>query len=163
MLTQQKLKELFIYCRYTGVFTRKITTSNRSKQYAIVGTTPNAIGYCRIGIENKRYYSHRLAFLYEHGYMPKEIDHINHNRSDNSIDNLREVSRLDNSKNTSFRRGVNTYATGVYKYSKNRWRAYITVDKNRINIGTYDNPEEALMARKEADKKYGFHKNHGNI
>ena len=56
-------------------------------------------GYKMGSILGKLYYAHRIVFLHYHGYMPKEIDHINHDRADNRITNLRETDRKTNMKN----------------------------------------------------------------
>ena len=91
-LTQKKLQELFNYPMKTGAFIwigkrRGIKTNN------IAGHL-NKNGYIHIMIDGKFYYAHRLAWLYVYGHFPKnQIDHINRNRSDNRISNLREVSQ----------------------------------------------------------------------
>lgn len=95
ILTQSKLHELFFYNADTGIFTNK---SNRfiGKQ---AGTLQKR-GYSTIGIDGKRYYAHRLAWLYKNGELPSnEIDHINGVKSDNRIDNLRLATRSQNASN----------------------------------------------------------------
>ena len=98
MITYERLKELLHYDPDSGIFVWNI-----GRPGASVGTVAGAIrhdGYVRIGVDNKRYLAHRLAWLYVHGYMPENsIDHINRNPLDNRICNLREVSHMCNMRN----------------------------------------------------------------
>jgi len=92
MITQEYLKSIITYNPDTGIFVRK---NGRIPKY--VGKN----GYMQISIQYKKYYLHRLAWLYMYGFMPeKEIDHINGNKSDNRICNLREATRTQNRHNT---------------------------------------------------------------
>jgi hypothetical protein len=102
-LTQSRLKELLIYDPDTGIFRRRIACG-----IAVAGSTPgniNAMGYLDISIGCKRYYAHRLAWLYVYGEWPSlEIDHINCDRLDNRISNLRDVTHHQNMNNLRFHR-----------------------------------------------------------
>jgi len=96
-LIQELLKKLFHYDPETGVFTRIAKFDNKNpdkiisvKPYTI--TSKNVEGYLRLTIKRKTYSQHRMAFLYMYGYIPSdEIEHINQNREDNRISNLRIV------------------------------------------------------------------------
>lgn len=59
----------------------------------------NSLGYHRVKIDGKQYFSHHLVFAIHHGRWPKETDHIDRNRLNNRIENLREVTRKENQKN----------------------------------------------------------------
>jgi len=103
MLTQSQLKEILTYNPDTGIFTWLVASNGRIRVGDIAGTTDN--GYVRIMIERTKYRAHRLAWLYVHGESPKEqIDHINHIRDDNRINNLRCVSCHENFKNMTMQK-----------------------------------------------------------
>ena len=99
-MTQIKLKEFVDYDPGNGVFTRKQLKVKCQVQPGDIIGTPDGLGYLRSSIDGKKYKLHRLAWLYVYGYFPENfIDHINRNRSDNRIENLREVSRQCNVRN----------------------------------------------------------------
>ena len=155
-LTQEHLKDKFRYDSATGLFTR---INNARK---VVGTM-NKAGYLVITIGYKRYMAHHLAWLYEYGYFPEvQIDHKDHNRSNNAIDNLREVTELENSKskrlykvNTSGHHGV------IWDKINNNWRARIGLNGKTINLGSFEDKGDAIAARVAAEHEYDFHENHG--
>ncbi len=112
----------------------------------------------------KSYKAHRLAWLYEYGEFPKyHIDHINHNRIDNRIANLREVSRIDNQRNQKKSATNKSGFTGVHWHKQaKKWLASITVNCKTIYLGLYEDKNEAICARLHANRLYKFHANHGN-
>lgn len=160
-MTIKELKKELDYDFKSGVFTWKNDKTTRVKAGDIAGTLKN--GYIRIRVGKKAYYAHRLAWLYVYGYVPKEhIDHINHNRADNRIKNLRVVSNNENHKNMKQYKNNSSGYVGVYWIkSAKRWRARINVDGNYINLGNFASFSDAVDARKNAEVLYGFHKNHG--
>ena len=94
----KRLQEILDYDQETGIFTWKINQCGARKKGQIAGTK-NKNGYIVIR-HKKLYYAHRLAWLYVHGIFPDSvIDHINRNKSDNRINNLRSVSHADNMYN----------------------------------------------------------------
>jgi len=120
-------------------------------------------GYRRIELLGKRYLSHRLAWAIHHGNWPADqIDHINGVRSDNRIDNLREASQTENSRNVRLTESNMSGVIGIYWNKINfRWRADIGVNNSTIHLGTFKDFDDAVAARKKAEAKYGFHPNHG--
>jgi len=139
------------YNPITGIFTRN------NKQLKAKSN-----GYISIYYQGKSIPAHRLAFLLMVGRLPTNIDHINHDRTDNRWCNLREVTRIQNQQNQS-RRVTNTSGVNGVSLIKSsgRWRATITVNGKWKSIGHFINKEDAIIARKEANIKYGFHLNHG--
>jgi len=122
----------------------------------------NSDGYLIIHIDKKAHLVHRVIWFYAHGYWPIEIDHINGARDDNRISNLREVSRKENRRNAGRNRNNRSGVTGVcWDTNRGRWLAYITVDRKQKHLGHFLTIEDAARARKLAQKKYGFHANHG--
>ena len=97
-LSQKYLREALHYDPDTGIFTWKVATASCVKVGAEAGCVKND-GYRAIGMGGKSYKAHRLAWLYVHGEWPKEqIDHINHIRTDNRMENLRPASGGENAK-----------------------------------------------------------------
>ena len=120
---------------------------------------------CRAGrLCGKTAYAHRVAFALYHGHWPKEqIDHINGDRSDNRIANLRDVSHKINHRNR--KRPINNSSghMGVNLHKRiGRWQAYVNVDGKRRHLGYFDTAELAAAARSRAlAATPGFHQNHG--
>lgn len=85
----------------------------------------------------------------------KEVDHKNRKRLDNRNSNLRIVTRVQNGENKGLLKSNKSGTTGVcWKKGKNRWRAYIWVNKKMIELGLYKNINDAIRVRKEAEEKY---------
>jgi hypothetical protein len=154
MLTQERLKEFLNYSPLTGVFTWA-----KSRPHCRIGDEAGTVcrnGYIKICLQYKSYLSHRLAWLYVHGTWPiGEIDHKNHKRSDNRINNLRDVSGTKNQENRiSAHKNNSTGYLGV-SMSKcgKRFRALIVVDKKQVRLGTYGTPQEAHLKYLEAKRK----------
>jgi hypothetical protein len=100
--------------------------------------------------------AHRIAWLLYYGKWPKDqIDHINGDKSDNRIVNLREATNSQNGKNLKLSINNKTGVTGVaFDRQTQKWRAYIRVNFKMINLGRYMDFEDAVIARKSAEKKY---------
>lgn len=141
MLTQQRLKDLLHYCEETGCFTRRVTKRSGS----VAGGLDDK-GYIRIRVDGKRYRSHRLAWMYTHGYWPaSELDHINGDRSDNRIANLREASRSENMRNQRVRSDNTSGHKGVYwSAHKSRWVAQIADNGKLIHLGYFTDIDGAI-------------------
>lgn len=92
-----------------------------------------------------------------------QIDHINHIRWDNRIENLRLVTHKSNGRNQSKSVCNNSGVNGVCMDPQNgKWRVYIHIDNKQINLGSFSDKNEAIRVRKDADIKYKFHVNHGH-
>lgn len=156
------LRQLFDYNPDTGLFTRTVTKNSNAKIGDIAGSVTDG-GYITISIGGEVFRAHRLAWLYMYGEFPKnEIDHINHNRADNRICNLRDVTRKENGKNRALSKNNKSGVCGVSWYKAgNKWQAGIKIDHRRIHLGHFTKFHEAVNARKNAEVLYGFHENHG--
>ena len=158
-MTQKYLKKLLSYNPSTGIFTWKIR--RRKIRIGNVAGGINDNGYIRIKIDYKLHRAHRLAWLYIYGYLPNEMDHINHNRTDNRIENLREVTREENCKNRSIMLNNTSGITGVYwRKDRKKWQADIGFNGKQIFLGLFTDINEAKEVRKQAKIKYNFHPNH---
>jgi hypothetical protein len=158
MITQDRLKELLHYDPVTGLFRWKKNKGNE-KRGGVVGYSHSS-GYTCVHIDGRTYAQHRLAWLDQFGVFPVEIDHVNHKKHDNRIDNLRNCTRQENSKNVSMRKDNTSGVAGIGK-QRNKWRARIYVDGKEIHLGLYTDIASARAARKLAEYMYGFHENHG--
>lgn len=119
-------------------------------------------GYLRGTVLGKRIRAHRIAWVIQVGAWPTHhIDHINGDRSDNRIENLRDVPRLVNQKNMRRMRSNTSGVVGVSATKNGTWEAYIDHAGKRIRLGKHATLQEAAAIRCEAEKKYGFHENHG--
>ncbi len=154
-LTAEYLRSVLHYDQETGIFTRKVSTSNSVKVGDVAGC-PNGDGYLLIMVQSRLYKAHRLAWLYVSGEWPEDqIDHINRNRSDNRITNLREVSHKQNQQNRSKPSNSTSGHPGVSWYKRYyKWVARITHNYKLIHLGYFTDREEAIAARKAAEKLY---------
>tara|TARA_R110000850_G_C9740312_1_gene444296 strand:- start:60 stop:566 length:507 start_codon:yes stop_codon:yes gene_type:complete len=164
MITQKELKTQLSYNSSTGVFNWLTGKQGRSTKKP-AGSIHKSLGYSRIMIGGELYYAHRLAWLYVYGKIPKEeIDHINKQRDDNSINNLREVSSGENLKNQHMQKRNTSGVTGVrWESNRKRWFAQIGVNGETIKLGRFKRLSDAKKAREEAELKYNFHPSHGKI
>lgn len=107
--------------------------------------------------------AHRVAFKYVHGLdAPGEVDHINGDRSDNRIANLRAATITQQRRNAARPRHNTSGHMGVrFRADKGRWHAYITECNRYRHIGYFDTEQQAMAARKAAERRLGFHENHG--
>lgn len=106
---------------------------------------------------------HKAIWIYHNGDSEGfDIDHINGNTLDNRIENLRMVTHQKNTQNATLRKDSKTGHTGVtLDKISGKWHARIKVNYESIHLGRYENIEDAIEARRLANIKYKFHKNHG--
>lgn len=111
-------------------------------------------GYICTSINKKCIYLHRLVFdLDENNDI--FVDHRFHNTCDNRKENLRKCTNKQNIYNSSIRKHNTSGVTGVYwSKSRQRWCAFIHINKKKIWLGAYKKFEDAVKARKEAEEKY---------
>lgn len=108
-----------------------------------------------IGSPSKNRKQIHLHVLVMNPASKQDVDHINHNPSDNRKINLRNVTRSQNQMNVGLSRNNKSGITGVHFDSTNeKWVAQIGIDRKRKNLGKFDNFDDAVKARREAEKKY---------
>ena len=102
-------------------------------------------GYLGCMLDGKHYLLHRLIYLHVHGYMPKFVDHINGNKKDNRIENLRDVTAYENQQN--MRKAYSTNKSKLlgafYSSQTKKWFSRICVNGKKLYLGTFDSPEKA--------------------
>ena len=161
ILTAAKARELFSYNPITGELTNRVTRNHNAIAGEIAG------GYSQQGYRHVRVFGslrkvHRVIFLIMTGRWPDEIDHINHIRDDNCWVNLREASHRGNSRNQSMHKTNTSGVCGVcWAKERQKWLACIWANNKNLNLGLYNDKEDAIAARAAAEIKYGFHENHG--
>jgi hypothetical protein len=144
-MNQALLKELFDY-KDGNLFWKKT-----KKQI----TNIEPIGYVRVCLNKKQYKAHRVIFLMHHGYLPECIDHIDGNKLNNKIENLRPATRQQNGQNSVMRKNNKSGAKGVcWSKSANKWRVQINVNKEKKYFGVYEDLELAELVAIEARNKY---------
>ena len=148
LITQDRLKSLLTYDPDTGDFTRRKTGAKTGRQ--------SRNGYMRVNIGNTAYLAHRLAWLYFYGSWPDDcIDHINQDRADNRITNLRVVTKSQNQHNRKRSLNNTSGKTGVCWFPpKQKWRAYIKRDGKPHHLGWFKSLDDAVAARVNAEKTY---------
>lgn len=149
------LKSILDYNSYTGTFVWKVYKSSRAVIGSIAGTF-NPDGYLIIKIDGKNYRSHHLAWLYTHGIWPSDIlDHINGERADNRIINLREATIQLNAQNQ--RNPVITNKCGLigvrFRKDAGKFTAQIKLNGKTKHIGYFTDKNDAhaayILAKRE--------------
>tara|TARA_R100000951_G_scaffold90032_1_gene78150 strand:- start:4650 stop:5132 length:483 start_codon:yes stop_codon:yes gene_type:complete len=150
----ERLNELFDYNHETGDLVRK---SNGN----LINVNSN--GYRVVWISGVLYKAHRICWKLYHGGCPSDqIDHINGDRGDNRIENLRVVTHQENCKNQKQHSDSTSGVTGVsWKNRDRRWVAQIRVEGKNKHLGYFTDKIDAIYSRYYAEQDYGFHKNHG--
>ena len=123
----------------------------------------DSFGYLRLNLRGKLIKAHRAAYALYYGQWPEgEIDHIDGNRSNNSIYNLRVVTHHENGKNQRIPKHNSSGFVGVCWHKKaSKWRAQVVINDRQIHLGLFDSMLDAVAARKRAEKNHNFHFNHG--
>lgn len=157
-IPHSELLRRFSYCPETGILIRRVKVGKRYEAGQIAGFT-DPKGYRRVGINKQAFGVHQVAWYYFHEVWPEmEIDHINGDRSDNRISNLRLASRAVNAGNRHGPRKDNILGViGVqkrgYKYS-----ARIQFGGKQRHIGLFESAEQAEQAywKEKAKHTPGF-------
>lgn len=145
-LTADDLRRALDYDPETGVFRCKIARGPHPVGSVAGGARDD--GYIRIAINERRYFAHRLAWLYVRGEWPAgELDHKDNVRDHNWIDNLRPANRTQNNANKSLSPKNKSGFKGVSLTKSGRaWQAQIQFDRKRIFLGIHRSAEEAHSA-----------------
>ena len=166
MLTQEYLKECLDYNPETGVFTWKerpiehFKSELTCKRWNVrLGNKEagsiHGSGYLIVAVNRIKHRAHRLAWFYMNGKFPgNQIDHIDNDKLNNRISNLRDVANQVNTQNVSKPRTTNkTGFIGVYKHKCGKYCAQIMVDGKGIYLGIFKTPQQAHAKYIEAKRK----------
>jgi hypothetical protein len=153
----QRIRELLNYCPTTGLFTWKVRRGGL-KAGSRAGYR-NSEGYLRISIDGVRHFAHRLAYAIYHSVMPPrgvQVDHIDGDRANNRIDNLRLATHAENMRNRQKPGKRNrSGATGVCWYIRDqKWSAQIKKNGRQIHLGYFTNKQDAIAARRIAEAEH---------
>lgn len=153
-LKQENVKGLFDY-REGNLY----WSSNNKK----AGCLDKVNKYVQIRINGCLYRAHRLIFLYHHGFTPKIIDHIDGNRSNNKIENLRECSKPENQRNSKLPINNTSGTKGVCWHKSNKcWTASIRAGGRPIYLGSFKDKWKAIICiEMERNNLHGKFTNHG--
>lgn len=146
-LTQDFLKQILDYDPETGIFVWKRANKVRKVGDVAGGKMPG--GYARVKIGQRHYLAHRLAWLWVYGKWPEhDIDHIDHNPSNNRIQNLRDVSRRANAQNQIHAQsdGSSGFLGVSYRKDRNKYKASIVVDGKQKCLGHFKVAQDAYAA-----------------
>lgn len=152
-MQQAELKTYVIYDANTGVFSARCKR-NKIKPGDILGyKRPD--GYVQFRVNGIRKLAHQWAYLYTYGYIPEELDHINLDKSDNRISNLRPITRSLNMHNTNKPVTNTSGYKGIWLDKRvNKWVAELWLNREKIYIGNYDSPDIAYAAYCNVAKQY---------
>ena len=153
VLDPKLLHELFEY-RPDGKLVRRLTLSGNAKAGEVAGTIDGK-GYLRVSIKKRVCLVHRIIWTMVHGSCPPMLDHINGDKLDNRIENLRPCTNEQNQQNAGRLQSNTTGVKGVdWQHARKRYRARIHVERKRVTLGYFDTLEEAATAIKEARSAY---------
>lgn len=153
LVTSEQLRACLEYHPDSGLFTRHFD-SGTAKAGDTAGWKEKH-GYTKISVLGRKYYAHRLAWLYMTGEWPVGVDHINGVRDDNRWCNLREADQSLNMHNARKRTGTTSKHVGVNRHSDGRhFVAEITVGGKRHYLGCFKSEEDAAAARAKAKREY---------
>ncbi|TIV83829.1 MAG: HNH endonuclease [Mesorhizobium sp.] len=174
VLTADRVRAVLDYNPETGIFmwaNRPLSDFANTQAYgAFVSRclgreagSPTMNGYRRITVDRVKYLAHRLAWLHFYGTWPsQQIDHVNGDGCDNRIANLRDVSNAENHRNLRLMKTNRSGVAGVrFDARYDNWAATIWEDAKIIHLGSFKSKDDAVAARKAAERKLGYHPNHG--
>jgi len=147
-LTAERLRDLLDYNPDTGVFRWRVTRASNARAGSVAGSIDKE-GRWRVKIDGRDYFASRLAILYVTGAWPRhQIDHVDGNKANDRVANLRDVSQKINQQNKATpQRSNRTGLLGAHRNARGRrYRAVIHVDGKQLFLGTFDTPEAAHRA-----------------
>lgn len=153
----EDIKKQLSYCPESGIL--KYIANDK------VVDNRNSCGYVRVCVNKKRYLAHRIAWFMHYGEAPdskKEIDHIDNDKANNKISNLRLVTSRENKMNKRLQSNNSTGINGVSLDKRTgMYEVSIKTQGKKIFIGYYENLDNAIIARKAVDRVLCFNEKHG--
>lgn len=168
MLTVDYLRSRLAYDGETGVITWKPKDGHQKWNERFAGRpalnkSSQRGGYLVGAVDAVHLRAHRVAYALANGSWPSgEVDHINGDVTDNRIANLRDVTPSENCRNQKRPRNNRSGLIGVwFDARRNKWRAEARHAGVNYKLGSFATKEEAELARRAADDRFGYHPNHG--
>ena len=151
--TKERLNELLDYNKDSGIFMWKVR--RLGVRVGVPLGCNNGKGYLRITVDGVSQYAHRLAWVYENGELHGEIDHINGDKGDNRIANLRPATSLENQQNKRKAQTNNKSGfLGVSWHERARkWQAHIATNGSHLYLGLYEQADLAHQAYLNAKRE----------
>jgi hypothetical protein len=147
MLTQSRVRELFIYDPESGVLTRRISAGRHGRYPpGSVAGTPDNYGYINVQVDGKYYRRHRLAWLYVHGTLPEVLDHANRVPGDDRLSNLRPATRQQNMQNRKTPNNNALGVRGVRKLDNGNYLARVQANGAPVLCRVFESLESANAA-----------------
>jgi hypothetical protein len=154
-------RAVFTYDHKRGVLVRISTGQPAGIKFSTQKPANKAYGYVKHG--SKEYAVHRVVWAVVYGAWPEtSLDHIDHDKRNNRVENLRLAGTADNQRNLSRYRTNTSGRTGVEQLVSGHFRVRIGYKNRRICLGTYDTFEEAVAVHEAVLGVLGFHPNHGS-
>jgi len=149
--TQEQLKAMFDYIDGKLVWKVKRKRVNVGDLAGVVH--PN--GYLRTGLNGRIHLNHRLIFMFHHGYLPEIVDHIDGNKLNNKIENLRGANKITNQQNQKIKKeNTSGYKNVSFCKQTKNWVVQIKVNGRSKTVGRYADIEFADLVAQEARAKY---------
>jgi hypothetical protein len=154
----EKTKELFDY-KDGNLYWKNDNKSKKIK--GVIAGYINNNGYRAIRYDGKLYLAHRLVYLWHKGHLPAEIDHIDRNKQNNAIENLRECTKSQNHFNRSFSQSnTSGYKNVTWNKALKKWQVGLSILGKYNYFGTYYDVEVANFVAETMRNKY--HKQFAN-
>lgn len=160
-MDQKTALELFEY--RDGALYWRVKPCRRDPVGMKAGHLDPARGYVTINYRRKRYYAHRIIYLMHNGYLPPEVDHIDGDKSNNRISNLRACTHAQNGQNKAAQANNKAGVKNVvWDKNRSKWVVYMKVNGKNTNFGGFDDIEMAAFVASELrDKHHGEFARHG--
>lgn len=157
MITHKELLDEVDYNPKTGLMVWKRNRHGVRKGTVVGSITSN--NYRSVYILGEKYLVHKLIWFYITGEYPDHIvDHIDRNSLNNKWDNLRKSDKINNARNTNLYKTNTSGVMGVnFCNTHNKWKVRLRANGKRLSFGYYENLDEAVIARYNAERKYGWH------
>jgi hypothetical protein len=153
-ITAENVKDFFSYEKSTGKLFWKVKRSHNALIGEEAGCVEKRHGYRVIRVLNHRYKAHRIVWLYVYGKWPSGIiDHINRNKTDNRVENLRDTTTQINNLNKGLSKASKTGIKNITWHTRdNRYRAAFTINGKQKHLGYFKSIEEAMSAVQSFDR-----------
>jgi len=153
----ERAAEMLRYEPETGKLIRRVTTSSRSKEGDEAGTISDR-GYLYVSVtldgKRKLFRSHRIVWFIHHNDIPEMLDHVDGDKLNNRIENLRPATHQQNNQNRqSFRNSTSKYLGVSWSTADKKWRAQINLNRKQKYLGSFDDEIEAAKAYDAASEE----------